>query len=467
MGNIRRFIVGLILVTSAALFFMPPIGGVDGEILRASGLVLFAIGFWATGALPEYLTALIFILIATISDVAPATVVFSGFLSKALWLVFGGLILAVAVRETGLGQRLAHGLLSFFGTSYLGIISGIVLLAMLTAFFVPSTMGRVLLIVPVVSAMADRLGFQEGSPGRTGMVIAATMGSFAPSCAVLPANVPNMVLAGAAESLHNLTFRYGSYLKFHYPVLGFLKGLTIVILTRFLFPDRIRSAPSVNHQTPKPFSAQERLLTFVLAGTLLLWGTDFLHGVSPAWVALAAALVCMFPFAGLFPSGPFRGGMNLSPFFYVAGFLGVVALVAKAGIGDILGEELLALIPFERGHDLRNFVSLTLLSTAISPVTTAAGIPAVMIPPAADISAATGFPLVTVVMTQVFGIANLLLPYQVPPVLVGLQVGGVSTTRAARLTLPLAAVSIVILMPINYLWWHLLGVFDPAPMVAP
>lgn len=467
MGKIRKIIVGLILVTSAVLFFMAPIGGVDGEILRASGLVLFSIGFWATGALPEYLTSLIFILIATISDVAPATVVFSGFFSRALWLVFGGLVLARAVRETGLGQRLAQTLLGFFGTSYLGVISGVVLLGMVAAFFVPSTMGRVLLIVPVVSAMADRLGFQEGSPGRTGMVIAVTMGSFAPSCAVLPANVPNMVLAGAAESLYDLTFHYGHYLKLHYPVLGFLKGLTIVVLTRFLFPDRIRSAPSMNHQTPKPISAQERMLMFVLAGTLLLWGTDFLHGVSPAWVALAAALVCMLPFAGFFPSGPFRGGMNLSPFFYVAGILGVVALVAKSGIGDILGEKLLALIPFERGHDLRNYVSLALLSTAISPVATAPGIPAIMIPPAADISAATGFPLVTVVMTQVFGIANLLFPYQVPPVLVGLQVGGVSTTRAARLTLSLAAVSIVILMPINYLWWCLLGVFGPAPMATP
>ena len=108
------------------------------------------------------------------------------------------------------------------------------------------------------------------------------------------------LITGAAESLYDLTFHYGHYLKLHYPVLGFLKGLTIVVLTRFLFPDRIRSAPSMNHQTPKPISAQERMLMFVLAGTLLLWGTDFLHGVSPAWVALAAALVCMLPFAGFF-----------------------------------------------------------------------------------------------------------------------------------------------------------------------
>ena len=63
------------------------------------------------------------------------------------------------------------------------------------------------------------------------MVLATIIGSFAPSCAVLPANVPNMVLAGASETLYHLNIHYGAYLKLHFPVLGILKGVAIVILT--------------------------------------------------------------------------------------------------------------------------------------------------------------------------------------------------------------------------------------------
>jgi anion transporter len=466
-GKIRRVAAGLVLICSVILYWMPPTESLSGELMRACALVVFAIGFWATGVLPEYLTALIFILMAMISEVAPAAVVFSGFHSTALWLVFGGLVLAVVVKRTGLGQRLAHWLLGFLGTSYVGVISGIVLVAMFVAFFMPSTTGRVVLLVPVVLAMAERLGFPEGSLGRNGMVMAAILGCFVPSCAVLPANVPNMVLAGASESLYDLTFSYGNYLKLHYPVLGFMKGLTIVILTCFLFPDRIRAAPSARHRTPEPLSAHERVLALILSATLLLWGTDFLHGISPAWVALGAALVCMLPFIGLLPVGAFSREINFGPMFYVGGVLGVGAVVAKTGIGDILGRELLDLFGFEPGHDMRNFFSLVILSTAMSPVTTTVGVPAVLAPLSADIAAATGFPLVTVLMTQVIGFSNLILPYQVPPVVVGMQLGGVSTTQGARLTLALAAVSILILMPINYLWWCLLGIFGHAPIVSP
>ena len=40
--------------------------------------------------------------------IAPAGVVFSGFASGTLWLVLGGLIIAEAVNETGLGVRFAR-----------------------------------------------------------------------------------------------------------------------------------------------------------------------------------------------------------------------------------------------------------------------------------------------------------------------------------------------------------------------
>jgi len=354
---------------------------------------------------------------------------------------------------------MAHWLLDFFGTSYAAVITGVVVLAVLFSFFIPSTLGRVVLLVPIVTAMAERLGLFEGSPGHDGMVMASTLACYVPSCAVLPANVPNMVAAGAAESLYKISFSYAEYLKLHFPVTGLLKSLAIIVLILILFPDRIRATCSDPKRKGEPFSHQERMLTLILSLTLLLWGTDSLHGVSPAWVALAGALLCMLPFVRLFPDGDFGRAINLAPFFYVAGVVGLGAVVANTGIGNLVGRELIEKIGFEPGHDVRNFFSLVILSTALGPLTTAPGLPAVFTPLSADLATATGFPLVTVLMTQVIGFSTLLFPYQSPPVVLGMQLGKVKVGKGVRLTLALAVVSIFILMPINYLWWVLLGIF--------
>jgi di/tricarboxylate transporter len=353
---------------------------------------------------------------------------------------------------------MAQKLLGVLGNSYMGIITGIVVVAMLFNFIMPSTIGRVLLLVPAVVAMAESLNFPEGSSGRNGMVMAATLACFVPSCAILPSNVANMILAGASESIYGVTFTYANYFKLQFPVIGLMKGITIVLLTSILFADRVRS-PARRHQRPLPFSKNEQALTLIVAGTLLLWGTDFLHGISPAWVVLSAALLCLLPFNRLLPAGTFKGGINFEPIFFLAGILGLGAVVAKTGLGDIFSSQLFKLINFEPGQDMKNFFSLVILFTAISPVITVGVLPVVMTPMSAHIASVTGFPLKTVLMTQVIGICNIIFPYQIPGLVIGMQLGGVPASKGSRLTIALAAVSILILMPAHYLWWSLLGVF--------
>jgi di/tricarboxylate transporter len=135
------------------------------------------------------------------------------------------------------------------------------------------------------------------------------------------------------------------------------------------------------------------------------------------------------------------------------------AVVANTGIGKLVGQQLIEKLGFEPGHDARNFFFLVVLSTALGPLTTSPGLPAVFTPLSADLAAATGFPLLTVLMTQVVGFSTLLFPYQAPPVVVGVHLGKVKVGKAVRMTLALAVVSIFMLMPINYLWWAILGIF--------
>jgi di/tricarboxylate transporter len=62
-------------------------------------------------------------------------------------------------------------------------------------------------------------------------------------------------------------------------------------------------------------------------------------------------------------------------------------------------------------------------------------------------------------MTFAVGFSTLLLPYQAPPVVVGMQLAHLKVRDALRLTIPLALISIVVLIPLQYLWWRVIGYF--------
>ena len=213
----------------ASLIIAPDVFGLTPPVGRAAGLAGAAIGLWATGVIPEYLTALAFFLGAVLVSAAEPSVIFAGFASTAFWLVFAGMVLAGGVDRTGLGRRLAAVLIKRLDGSYARVIAGIVLVATGLAFLLPSTMGRVLLLLPIVLALAERLGFGPDSKGRTGMVLAALLGSYLMAAGILPGNVANMVMAGASETIYGLKLQYGPYLILHFPVLGIGKALVLVL----------------------------------------------------------------------------------------------------------------------------------------------------------------------------------------------------------------------------------------------
>src|SRR5688572_6312736 len=130
--------------------------------MRAGGLCLLVIGLWALGAFPEHIVGLLFFLLAMLFAIAPASVVFSGFASGTLWLVLGGLIMAEAVNQTGLGVRFARFLIGRHALSYRSLIAAVVLVSFVMCIVMPATLSRILLLLPIMAAVAHPLGINSG-----------------------------------------------------------------------------------------------------------------------------------------------------------------------------------------------------------------------------------------------------------------------------------------------------------------
>ncbi len=437
------------------LWLSPRFFDASPAFVRGGILVALTILAWAFGFFAESTTALLFFLLAAVFEVAKPSVIFSGFESPAWWLLLGGAITTIAVERTGLARRLTAFLLLRLAASYRLSLTAVALAALGLAFVMPSSTARVMLLIPIVLALADRLGLSAGRPGRAGLVMTAVAVSALPPAAILTSVVSNLVLLGAADTLYGIKISYGSYLLLHFPILGALKTLLLVEISYRLFPEPHRLDP-VPTQPAAPMSHDERVVAVVLTISLVLFITDGVHGISPAWVSLAAGIVCL-----LLGFGPLQtkslSEMNFGMLVYVAGILGLGAVVADTGLGAALSGELLSLSGITPGHDVINLMVTTAIFMVVGLLTTVMGLPVVLAPLAGDFATASGLSVLTILMLQVVVISAMFFPYQNFLIMIGMQYGDIKLKRGVRFCLTQAAVTILVLFPLNYVWWSFLG----------
>ena len=445
---------GVVLAVLIAL--LRPFGlSTSGAIVTA--LTTFTVTFWATNVLPSYFTGLIFLMLAILLDVAPADVVFSGFTSNAFWLVFGGVIIGAAIKHTGLAQRLAHTFANRLGGSYHLLIAGLVMLGVVLGFLIPSSMGRIVLFTPILLAVADRFGFEIGDNGHTGIVLAGMFGTYYPSFAILSANVPNLVLAGTAETVQGYTVLYAEYLLLHFPVMGALRAVLIAVLILLIFPATLKVGIEQQMTADDGMSrAEQRLLVFLLIA-LGFWLTDTLHGISAAWVAMSVGLVIITPMIGVLPHAKMQTDINYTLLFFVAAIISLGRIIAQSELSVLLSNFVRSSLPFAQAADFTNFLTLIGSSMAVSMIGTTPTVPALITPLVDDIALMTGVSIGALIMMQAIGMATIIFPYQAPPVIVGVQLGHLDMGRVLRFNLWLVLVTIVVLLPLDYLWWQWLG----------
>ncbi len=427
--------------------------GAPLPLVTSAAVIWIAIFLWASALVPEYITALILFFLAVLTQIAPPSVVFSGFHSTAVWLVFGGLVLGLSVQQSGLAARAVAMALRKVRTSYRSLIWSLAVVGLLLAFVVPSAMGRVMIMIPIVLALADSVGFAPGSRGRTGMVLAIALGTMMPAFGILPSNVPNMAMMGAAATIYGLEFQYGDFFLLNFTVMGALSFLAIPIVITSVYSETPTAPPQ--EQALGGWTAPERRLLIYLGVTTFFWATDFIHGVSPAWVALGAAIMCLAPRVGVIEASSLTR-LNFGPWIFVAGVIGLGAIASHSGLGDKVGNAMVAALDLGGLDTWQQFAAITVMGMVTGAVTSLPAAPAIMTPLADALAQTTGWSLEGVLMAQVPTWLIFLFPYQAPPIVVALALGAVRMTEAMPAMVRLFAFGVVVILPLQFLWMRFL-----------
>ena len=458
----RVYIMAIIFVLAMIILFLP-MSYLSLQLSLAAALILLTVGMLATGIIAEQLSMLIFFLLTMVLSISPPSVVFSGFYSGAFWLVFGGLVIGAAVERTGLGRRIANSIVGNIKGNYGSVIATVIFINVVLIFLMPSTLSRVVLLIPVMVALANSLGYTAGTTPHHGIIMATVLSAYLCSTSVLPASVPNNVLMGAAESFQGIHIHYFDYLLLHFPVLGILKSFVIWGCVVLLFKPNGRNAKiktkigTVSLEVAKAYTKDERRLFFFLIVALVLWATDSIHGVAPAWISLGVGIICLMPVVGVVSSETFKEKVQVGPLLFVAGIIGVGAVVADTGLGSFISELTLEASNLSADDPLHGFFVLSGIAMLLGFFSTMPGVPAILAPIASDLSAASGLELRTVLMTQVIGFSTVWLPYQVPPMIIGMQLAGVPMAAGLKVTALIGLISLIVLMPLVAVWWRFLG----------
>ena len=443
------------LTAGAALVAYGVALGEAGTIWKASGLGCAAIALFATRAIPEIVTAFGIFLAALSLGIVPRETVFSGFVSEGFWLLVSGIILGAAITATGLASRISGRLITVTGPSYPRAIMVIAGAGMALGVLIPSTMPRIIIMIPIAAAMAEHLRLGPDSRGTVGLIATATTATLLPTYTILTANLPTIVQVGAMEQLYDVRSTYSGYLLQQLPV-NILRFALLVLLMVGFTRETIETVQT-DDADQKAVRPEQRRLLIVLGAAICLWMTDFVHGIPPAWVALTAAAIVIWPLFGMLKPTAMKEQIDLSPAIFFASIVTVVAVARGADLDEMLADVIIGALPLNPEGGLSSFYAVYGFSLVLSHLTTAPAAPAVLVPFAQPLADATGYSLEVISMTQIIGISTPAIPYQAPPLIVAMSISKVPNVVYLRLCLWLALAVTIVGVPLMYLWWQLIG----------
>ncbi len=416
-------------------------------------LVLATVIFWAASIIPEYQTALYFLFICLFFKLADNALIFSGFYSSAFWLVFSGMIMVIAMKQLKLNQKILS-LFQFLNIdNYLKTLILVSLFTLVICFIIPSSMNRVIISIPILHAICANFGYEQGSKGYTGIMLMGIISNSLPGFVLLPANLPNMILAGLSENIYNYKILYSNYFISNFLIFGILKDVIAIALIYFFYQEPPKQ--HFNLQQQEQQKQQNKLVITILSIIVFLWLSDSIHGISPSMIAVFGALALLYPAFNIVQSKELSA-ISFPTLIFVAGLISLGNILADNQFIKQSLETLVAQYQFS-DNGFINYMSITIFTSLSGIILTQPTIPPLFTPLAGQLSELTGFSLNDIFMMQAASFSNLFFMHQSPPVIIGMQLAFLSAKDMIKMLLLIAALTIIFLYPLHYLWLQFLA----------
>lgn len=277
------------------LFFLPTPRGLTLEGKRAIAVTATVVVLWVTEVANMSVVGLLAVILLAITSAVPSLKdALYGFSQPLVYFLFGVLVIGLAARKTGLADSAARYLITGsrgrMKILYYQLIASFALLA----YILPSATTRNGIQIPIYEKALRLTGYAHRSQTTKLIMIAMASLNRLGSTALLTGGIAPVTAAALLGG-----FSWGRW--FIMMALPYYSMLILgSIAVYFLFRPKNGYSPMVpteltTQRKRRRISCDEKKVAAVLLGAILLWSTDFIHHMSPAIIALLAAVVIMAP----------------------------------------------------------------------------------------------------------------------------------------------------------------------------
>lgn len=173
---------------------MPTPAGLSYPGQKALAIFCTALTLWVSGSIPIYLTSMLAIIALVLTGTVKERVAFETLGYDVIWLMVSAFVLTSAMVKSNLARRFALWMITFFGGTPKRTPLVMIFINFALAFFVPSTMARASLMVPICVILLEIYRAVPGQSnfGRLMMLIGVQADAVATS-SVMTGTAANMI----------------------------------------------------------------------------------------------------------------------------------------------------------------------------------------------------------------------------------------------------------------------------------
>ena len=446
------------LLVGAVVFLLPlvvDIPGLDPAGQRMLAIFLLAIVFWVTEAIPLVATAVLVILLQVLllseqailpgsEEVLTSASVFAALADPVIVLFLGGFLIADGAAKFGLDRNLAAVLMRPFAGDARRTVLGLMLITALLSMFVSNTATTATMfavVIPILVALPP-------GKARTGLALSIPVAANVGGLGTPVGSPPNAIALGQLTAM-------GEQVSFLGWMLLAVPLMLVVLLFAWWYLTRRYVPPGVplDLELTADFdrSPAARLFYVVAAGTVTLWLTEPLHGISSSTVGFLPVVVLL---ATQVMTGDDLKVLQWPVLWLVAGGIALGSGIGASGL-DVW---LLGLVAWESFPVTAVVVLLAVVGLGLSTVISNSATANLLVPLAISLAAGIGTdPTAIAVVVALACSLAMALPISTPPNAIAYATGEVDTRAMASSGIVIGAVGVGLLVFGLPPLWNLLG----------